>query len=368
MADFMIRILTVTTSGLSGREGISTILFDYFSRFDKKKFQLDMIASGEYSRELVCRFQEAGVSIYFLPSRQKELIPYMAACLKLMKKQKYDALYIHGSSAIMSIELFLAKLCGCKARIVHSHNTTCSHKKADRLLRPFFYRLYTSALACSEKAGRWLYGNRKFEVIRNGRNVEIYAYSSEIREKMRKQLQIPEHTFVIGHVGYFSAEKNQSFLVRVFKELQERIPNSKLYFIGAGSGQNEVKALVQQLGLEDDVVFTGSISNVPEMLQAMDVMVLPSLHEGLPLVSVEWQMAGLPCLLSDSITRECAYTDLVSFMPLDTGYVEWAKKIMEISNGDRASASAEAASLAPEKGFDLDSNVKKLQKFFEACV
>lgn len=123
-----IKILAISTSGLARKEGISTVILDNFSRFDKESFELHVIAAGAYSYELVQEYENAGVAIKCLPSRKASLLLYVKAFIALFKKEKYDALYIHGSSAIMSIELMIAKLCGCKVRVVHSHNTTCDHK------------------------------------------------------------------------------------------------------------------------------------------------------------------------------------------------------------------------------------------------
>ena len=136
-----IKILAISTSGLARKEGISTVILDNFSRFDKEKFELHIIASGTYSYQLVQEFKAARISIKCLPSRRASVFQYVDAFIRLFRTERYDALYIHGSSAIMSMELLIAKMCGCKVRVVHSHNTTCDHKKVDRLLRPLFYHL-----------------------------------------------------------------------------------------------------------------------------------------------------------------------------------------------------------------------------------
>lgn len=171
-----IKILTLSTSGLGKKEGISTVILDNYALFDKDKFQLDMIASGDYSYQLISEFQNIGVNIKCLPSRKISLIQYITALVKLMRREKYDAVYLHGSSAILSIELIIARVCGCKIRVVHSHNTTCDHKIADKILRTIFYKNYTVALACGHEAGQWLYGNRPFDIIKNGRNTKVYAF------------------------------------------------------------------------------------------------------------------------------------------------------------------------------------------------
>lgn len=357
------KILTITTSGLGRKEGISTLILDYYSNFDKERFQLDIVASGEYNYELVTEFQEIGVNVRCLPSRRISVIKYVESLSKLLKNEKYDAVYLHGSSAIMCIELILARIYGVKIRIVHSHNTTCDHKRADKILRPIFYRNYTTALACGTEAGKWLYGKRPFDIIKNGRNVDLYKFNAHMRKKARQYLKVSDNTLLIGHVGNFNAQKNQQFLVLVLKEIIKLNDKVKMFLMGDGETKDTIINMVSAEGLDKFVEFTGSISNVPEMLQAMDVMLLPSLHEGLPLVVIEWQIAGLPCVLSDKVTKECAYTDLVHFLPLEDPD-KWAKKTLSIAETDREKSSEGLLIKTKENGYDLCENAYKLQKFF----
>lgn len=359
-----IKILAISTSGLARKEGISTVILDNFSRFDKDIFELHVIAAGAYSYELVQEFEIAGVAIKCLPSRKASLSLYVKAFIALFKKEKYDALYIHGSSAIMSIELMIAKLCGCKVRVVHSHNTTCDHKKADKLLRPLFYNLYTDAIACGEEAGQWLYGGRPFMILKNGRDVNKYRYNEEKRFEIRSNLGARESEFLVGHVGNFNKQKNQKFALEIFKEILKKNNSAKLYLMGAGTLLEETKSLATEMEIQDKVIFTGSISNVHEMLQAMDVMILPSLHEGLPLVAIEWQIAALPSVISDVVTSECSYSGLVTFMP-PADEVAWADKIIEVAAVDRKHLAEKQVELTKNAGFDINQNAVELQKFFK---
>lgn len=361
-----IKVLTITTSGLEKKEGISTVILDYYSLFDKEKFQLEIIASGKYGPGLVREFQKAGIRVRFLPSRKKELGKYISALMKLLKGGRYSAIYIHGSSAIMGIELVLARMYGVKIRAAHSHNTTCDHNILDRLLRPVFYCSYTTALACGQKAGEWLFAGRKFNIVKNGRDIGRYRFDPKIRERMREKLGAQTGTLLVGHVGNFNRQKNQAFLVHVFQELKKIKPNSRLYLMGSGETEEQVKQLAAKLGLAEDIVFTGSIGHIPEMLQAMDVMALPSLYEGTPLVVIEWQIAGLPCLLSAQVTEECVFTDFVDAMPLDAGYRKWAEKMVGIgfADADRAGRSADGARAAGENGYDIRKNAEELQNLF----
>lgn len=358
-----IKVLTITTSGLARKDGISTVILDNFKSLAPEKYDLQIIASGEYSYELVQAFQNIGVTIRCLPSRKVSPRDYFKAFVKLFRQERYDVIYIHGSSAIMSIEFYIAKHYGCKVRIPHSHNTLCDHVKMDKILRPFFYRVITDRVACGVDAGKWLYGDRPFTIIKNGRDPNVYAFNEEVRSKVRDELGLSDKHLAIGHVGNFNAQKNQAFLIDVFKEIKKQFPLSRLYLMGEGRTRNEVIKKVEGLKLSDDVVFTGNITSIPDMLQAMDIMVLPSLHEGLPLVVVEWQMAGLPCVISDKVTPECVFTNLVDFENLNSSPHKWAERIViQSSLKDREQQSDEAVAASRLAGFDINENVDILDK------
>jgi len=359
-----IKILLITTTGLDKKEGISTVLLDYFSRFDHNRFDIDIVASNTSDSELLRELEDAHIKAQMLPKRKKNIKQYVLALKRLFKEKKYDALYIHGSSAIMSIELMIAKMSGCRVRIVHSHNTICDHKNIDKLLRPLFYNLYTDAFACGTEAGKWLYGNHPFTIISNGRDIQKYQFDIRTRQRIRSDMGVSDNDLLIGHVGNFNAQKNQPFLVNIFKEVLKIKSDAKLYLMGSGGTLDSVKRLSEELGISEKIIFTGSISNVPDMLQAMDVMVLPSLHEGLPLVVVEWQMAGVPCLVSDKVTKECAYTNFVKYKSLSDSYQSWANEIIHLSECNRRHNSDLAIKLASENGFDLSQNAVKLEQFF----
>ena len=363
-----IKILTITTSGLAHKEGISTVILDNFSRLDKMKYDLQIIASGEYSYGLVQAFQSIGVVIRCLPSRKLSPRDYFKEFIRLFNRERYDVIYIHGSSAIMAIEFYIAKHFGCKVRIAHSHNTTCNHKMIDKILRPFFYRVITNRLACGQDAGKWLYGNRTFTVIKNGRNPSVYKFDSDIRKKKRQVLELSIGQLAIGHVGSFNEQKNQKYLIDVFKVIKEKVPTAKLYLMGDGRKREDTAKHARELGIIKDVVFTGNIQDIPEMLQAMDVMALPSLHEGLPLVVVEWQMAGLPCVISDRVTDECAFSDLVTFVKLNTSEEKWADEIIKAADVDRTDKSEKAIAGARAAGFDINEDAIILEKILSGEV
>jgi len=359
-----IKVLTITTSGLKKKEGILTIVLDYYSYFDRSKYVLDIVADGVCDEDVIHSIIKSEINIKYLPSRKNSTLRYIKSLIRLFKTEKYDVLYIHGSSSIMCIDLFIAKICGCKKRIVHSHNTSCNHPLINRLLRPIFYKSYTTALACGEQAGIWLYGKNKFTVIKNGRDVEKYKFKKEIRDSMRKKLNLEDDVMAIGHVGNFNEQKNQKFIIAVLNEIIKKTSNVKLYLIGTGYTKEIIENLVKENDLSNYVEFTGSINNVPDMLQAMDVMLLPSLYEGVPLVAIEWQICGLPCIISENVSKECKFTSLVTFLSLESSFKKWANELLNTREINRFKESEKAIKNAKNIGFDLITNSSKLESFF----
>ena len=265
----------------------------------------------------------------------------------------------------MSVELVAARLAGCKVRIDHSHNTTCENQKADKILRPVFNRNYTTAFACGQDAGRWMFGKRKFTIIPNGRNLKKYEYDPKKRTEYRNKLGIASDALVIGHVGRFNRQKNHEYLVRVFSEVHNKEQNSYLVLVGTGEKVGEIKNLVKELELENNVIFTGVIENVSDYLSAFDIMLLPSLYEGLPLVVIEWQIAGLPCIVSDTVTRECAITSLVKFESVKKRPEVWANEVGNLILQDRNDSKEIIFKEIKRVGYDIESGANLLKKKYE---
>lgn len=360
-----IRILTINTVGLS-MNGITSVMYDYYSRFNKN-FEIHTLADESNDIDIIQKFKKAGFIIHTVPSRRKAIGKYFFEILKIIARNKYDIVHVHGNSASMIVELLAAKLGGCHVRIAHSHNSTCDKKKVDKFLRPFFYNMYTDAFACGIEAGKWLFRDRRFKIIKNGRDIQAYSFNQEKRDYIRNEYNIHRETFAIGHIGNFNEQKNHKFLVNVFKEIHIQNPNSKLFLAGYGHCEGEIRRMVYEYGLAKDVYFLGAIENVSEVLQAMDVMLLPSLYEGLPLVVVEWQMAGLPCLVSETVTSECVFSNLVKFKSLNDSYAEWAKTAIEIGKNNkekRSGMQTEIINAAKKNGYDIESDVIELMDYF----
>ena len=352
------KVLIISTVGLI-YDGITSVILSYLKVMDLTGLEIYVANTIKAESRIVNQIKDLGCEIVELPNRRTNPKGYFVNLVKFIRKKKIEVIHAHGNSGTLAIEMSAGWLGGSKKRIAHSHNTRCDQVKADKLLRPLFYLMYTEALACGDAAGKWLYGGRKFVVLNNGRDVDAFKYNSEIRNIMREKLGITD--IAIAHVGGFFEQKNHRFLVEIYREIRKINPNSKLYMIGDGPLRNEIEKLSKDIG----VIFTGTTDCVSDYLQAMDGMILPSLFEGLPLVAIEWQINGLPCLFADTITKDCMISDNVQFIGLETEAKEWAEKILELVEQNNRLLNSENAVLNAKKlRFDIREEAIKLKDIY----
>ncbi|MFW2488477.1 glycosyltransferase family 1 protein [Clostridium chromiireducens] len=357
----MIRVLTVV-KGLEVN-GVSNVVFTYYKSLDKSQIAMDFSTGESIDDRYRKEIEYNGNKLYIIKNRDSNPLKYIQALAAVIRKNRYDVVHVHGNSAMISIELLAAFLGGAKVRIAHSHNTTCDHLKVEKLMRIIFYHLCNVRIACGESAGEWMFRKRKFLILKNGIDLKQYIYSEEVRQKVRQKLGI-DRSFVVGHVGTFNYQKNQEFLVDIFAELLKNKPEALLLLVGSGEAMEDVKAKVQTLGIQDNVIFYGLANNVPELMMAMDVLVLPSRFEGLPCVLVEAQALGLPCIVSDKVSKEVAMTELLTFEKLENAESIWVKSILESYNTKRNLNAKNSLKKLELEGYDIINSVKKLEECY----
>lgn len=358
-----VKVLNVITGGL-GREGITTTQLEFMKSMDKSDIQIDIAAVHDDEPDVIKEFEIAGCRVLKFPDRKRKLIAYIKQLNYLIRKERYDVIHVHGSSAIMSVELLIAKIAQVKVRIAHSRNTLADHGIIDKLLRPIFYRSYTHGFAVGEEAGKWIFGKREFSIIHNGKDLKKFHFSNEQRVDVRSRFKIGDK-IAIGFVGNLNKQKNILFLIDVIKCNDEINPNCLYFLMGDGPERDNIKVKLNEIGLLDKVILTGRISNIPEMLQGMDIMLLPSLFEGLPNVVLEWQAMGLPSIISERITEECKICDLVKFVSIDQGVEPWISEVGKVSlDINRKEESENSYKIMREMGFDINENVRFMKEFY----
>lgn len=360
--DQPLRVLQVVTN--MDRGGLETMLMNYYRQIDRTRVQFDFLTHRESKAAYDDEIRALGGNIYHVP----RLVPWSRSYKRALDSffaahPEYAIVHVH-QDCLSAVALQAAKKRGVPVRIGHSHtaNQNRDMKYPIKLFyKRFIPRYATALMACSRKAGEWMFGGAPFSVLPNAIDAASYRFDPETRVRVRAALSLQPQTLTVGHVGRLAPEKNHTFLLDIFAELLKLRPDARLLLVGEGTLEGDIRRKAETLGIADKIVFTGVRSDVNELLQAMDVFVLPSHYEGLPVTIVEAQAAGLPCLISDNISSECILTgDLVDRLPLSGGAVVWAEKLLEKCGAPRTDRRAEIA----EHGFDIVTEAKKLQEFY----
>lgn len=339
MADKIIRVAQII--GIAGTGGVESVIMNYYRHIDKTKIQFDFFVESD-SIIIDKKFIESmGGKVVIIPP-YKKIFKFIKELVRLLKEGNYDI--VHSNMNALSVfSLFAASLAGNKIRIAHSHTTT--NKKEWKkniiklILRPFSKVFATHYFACSEVAGRWLFGDRTFKkgkvtIINNAIDTDKFAFDFNKREKIRKELNIKDE-ILIGHIGRFVPQKNHDFIINIFNDYYKQNHNSKLLLIGEGEDMTKIQNLVKEKCLLNQVIFLGGVNNTYDYYQAMDCFILPSLYEGLPVVGVEAQACLLPCYFSNNVTSEILINTNVKILNLNVK--EWVSELVKINIFERNS-------------------------------
>ena len=356
----MKKILISPTLGLD-LEGITSVIYNYTKAMDRTGLQLSFLTYGDLKPSVRERFEALG-EIVFVSDRKQSTLAYVKDYIALLKERSFDAVHINGNSGTMVIEVLLAKLCGVKNVMVHAHSTRTSHPFVNAVMKAPMMWLADTCIACSEASGRWLYGNHPYTLLNNAIELPGFRYAEELREQYRREFGIGEE-YLIGHIGHFTEPKNHFFLIDIFEAFHRLEPASKLLLISDGPRFQEVKEKVARLGLEDAVIFAGRRSDVAGIYSAMDLFILPSCWEGLPLVLVEAQVNGLPVMVSDVVTKVAKCTDRVFYKPLEDGAESWARSLRELLKTPVDRRADQIPAIAA-KGFDIQTESAKLRELY----
>lgn len=361
-----IRILHVVT--YMGRGGLETMLMNYYRNIDRDLIQFDFLTHRSFQADYDQEIERLGGRIYHLPRLNPFSPTYLRSLEHFFKEHKgYKIVHSH-LDCMAGIPLKYAKKNGIPVRIAHAHNSSQVKDKKYLLKLCFKHNItkYANHLfACSKEAGKWMFSTDGFRVLNNAIDAEAYVYDETSRRQARTELGIKPSTFVCGHVGRFSEQKNHDFLINVFAEIVRRHADSKLLLVGEGELKERIQDKCSKLNLSDRVIFAGLRNDVPDLLQAMDLFLFPSLFEGLGIAVIEAQAAGLPCLISDRVPIECKKTEkLIRQIKLDAGTEKWAEEAIQSIGHVHENTKKEIENA----DFDIKRNAVKLQKFYLGIV
>lgn len=358
----MIRILQIVPNMQNG--GLENFIMNIYRNIDRKEIQFDFLVHYQKRKYFDDEIEKLGGKIYRFSFREdNNLIKYITNLRKFYKEHpEYKIIHCHMSS-IGFIHFLVAKMCGVKVRIAHSHNsnTERSFKGFIKLLvmKPLKY-ISTDNFACSTEAGKFLYKKFPYKIVYNAVDIDKYRYNQEIRTNIRKKLKI-EEKLVIGHIGRFELQKNHYYIIDIFAEVIKENPSAILLLAGDGKLKKKIEEYVEELQLSQNVRFLGVIKNANELYQALDCFILPSFFEGLPVVGIEAQISGLKCIFSNTITKEVKISSLVEFLEIDLENIQqWKNSIIEPLNYDRNAIFEEIK----DTQYNIKIMAKWLQEFY----
>lgn len=366
--DSPIRVLHVI--GIMNRGGAETMIMNLYRKIDRSKIQFDFVENTSEPAAFDDEIQALGGRIFRCPHYNgKNHFAYKRWWHTFFQTHRGEFPIVHGHlGSTAAIYLSIAKKYGAYT-IAHSH----SAGKGTVMYQIFAYRtrrVADSFFACSRNAAVSRYGkeigNDKYrcQIINNAINIDQFHFNQEVREEIRQHYQITMDSFVVGHVGRFVGAKNHIFLVDIFEEIHKKKSDAVLLLVGDGERRAQIEAYIAEKNLQDYVILTGVQSNVWDYYQAMDVIVMPSLYEGLPVSLVEAQAAGLPCCVSTAVPKEAALTELVQFRSLTDSAEDWGDWVLRQSQVPRRDRKAELQTA----GYDIFGTSKWLENYYTEVV
>jgi glycosyltransferase involved in cell wall biosynthesis len=359
------------------RGGIETWLMHVLRHIDRQQFQMDFLVHVDYPCAYDDEIRALGSRIIPCPYTTQPL--QYARHFKQILHQfgPYDIVHSHVNH-FNGYVLYLARQFGVPVRVAHSHNDSTSVDAQASWQRRLYFAFMkweikqcsTVEIGCSKQAATHLFGlswkaTSNQQILHYG--VDLTPFQKPISSvAIRSELGIPTSAFVVGHVGRFAAQKNHAFLLKVAQDIIQREPNAFFVLVGEGPLKSEVEQQVFQMGLSDRVLFTGSRSDIPQLMRgAVDVFLFPSLYEGLPLVLIEAQAAGLPCVISDVISEEVdAIKPLIHRLSLSHVSSIWAKAVLAQQHVSPLISQLQALEMLTASRFRIQDSAKQLENIY----
>lgn len=361
----MKRLLCIVSGMNTG--GAETFLMKLYRNVNREMYQMDFCVNikeeGYYDKEIL----ELGGKIYHIPSKSENLKEFKRQLTEIVKSEKYEYVLRITSNTMGFLDLKIAKKAGAKVCAARSSNSNDAEGMKARIVHVLGKMLYSgyvdvkiapSDLAAIYTFGRKAYRNGRVHLLKNAIDLNVYQFSQKERERIRTEFGIANEDIVCGHIGRFSKQKNHKLLIDIYAELCEKCENTKLLLVGNGELESEIQQQCEKKKLGDKVIFAGIRSDVPAILSAMDVFVFPSLYEGMPNTVIEAQATGLPCVISDTITKEVKITELVSFQSIKSSPESWVDSILKQIGFGRKENNKNIQT----QGYDINNVVREFEQ------
>lgn len=362
----MKRILEILTYINSG--GAAMVVFNYLSHMNREGIKFDVLALEQpFTPFLEAKFKEMGVGVYYLPTN---ISKRFGVFNRLIRSNHYDVIHSH-CEFLGELYMAIAAYHGVKVRIMHSHMAGGRYSIAKNIYsyigkwiakRTATHFFGCGIDACKSQWGEQTFRKGKCHILNNAVELEKFRFNEQERITVRKKMGWQDKHVIIN-VGRFVKQKNHSFLIDVFWAIEKQSHDSLLVLVGEGPLMGDIKKKVDKLNLAGQVQFLGMRDDVNKLLNGADVFFLPSLFEGLPIVSIETQCNGLPIIMSEGITRECGITDIATFIPFDAPINTWTEALLHKYSNNRSNY----ADIVRRNNFDLDIEAEKLRQFYLEC-
>ena len=357
-----IRVLHIVGAMYPG--GMENFIMNLYENIDRSRIQFDfavhMIKKNDYTEKI----REMGGIVYELPRLTRKPLKNIRSLYKIVKDNNYKIVIRHTSNALVAPQLWAAKKAGA-VTVCHSHNETDPQTAIHRLCRLFINKCADVRFACSINAGKWMFGNGDYKVICNAIDVQKFAYNAQAGERIRREFSLDRKN-VYGHIANFIASKNHKFLLQIYAEIAKLDKNAAFFCIGDGDLRPEIERQTDELGMRDKIILTGVRSDIPDFMSCFNVLVFPSVFEGLPLTLIEAQASGLPCLVSDTIIDDVIVTEnLVEMESIKKSPREWAIKAVEMAKNKERICQFENIA---QKGYDIKNLSKWYENFLEQAA
>lgn len=359
-----------------GQGGIETFLMELFRRYQGRGLSFTVFSCWDWNMSLDAELKALGIDRYtvfpgYKPGQAKRLKEGSYGFAEVIGMVKPASVYVNTMNGMGFLYTDYAKRYGVPVRVAHSHNSaygsgqTTAKAMAHALGKAVLGGSATVRLACSDDAGRYLFGSRPFTVVNNGIDTDRFTFDAEARAELRNRFNIPQDAPLFGSVGRLAEAKNPLFQIRTFAEILQLEPSAYYLMVGDGDMKQQVVGLVQELGLENRVIMPGYLPDPAPVYSALDCFLMPSLYEGLAIVCIESQCTGCAILCSEALPPESHVTDAEFLLPLSAGEKVWAEKAVALAHMDEDRVAY--SNLVRSAGFDAADTTRRVAEMLEDC-
>lgn len=350
-------------------DGVESVVYNYFKNMDREKFEIHIMYHNEPVKECENLFKELECDLHKVTCKKENLWKAIKETYKIMKDNQIDIVHVH-MSIMCFFYLIIAKIAGVKVRIAHSHLLEFPKGKMKNIVYEIYKKLnqWTANyyFACSEDAAKYVFQKKlpKVYIMKNAVNIEKFQYNEQIRKDLRKKFNIKDNEYVIGNIGRFTPQKNQDFIIELLRSIDLKKECLKLLLIGTGPKEEEIKEKIKEYNMETNVLLLGQKNDIEKYYQVMDLFLFPSTYEGLGMVTIEAQISGLKCIVSDVVPKETKITELIQYITLQENKEVWIEHILRCKKQSEIRYSH--IKEAKDAGYDIKVEAKRLQnKYLE---